>query len=43
MAHEGEPENMIEDEKDFRKVFFDMNEMVKVLYKERNSRLQGER
>ena len=33
---------MIEDEKTFRKAFFDMTEMVKVLYEERNTRLQGE-
>ena len=33
---------MMKDEKDFRKDFFDMIEMVKVLYEERNTRLQGE-
>ncbi len=33
---------MTEDEKTFRKAFFDMTEMVKVLYEERNTRLQGE-
>lgn len=43
MSHEGEPTNMTEDEKVFRKAFFDMTEMVKVLYEERNIRLQGER
>ena len=32
MSHEGEPENMSEDEKSFRKEFFDMTRMVKVLY-----------
>ena len=42
MSHEGGIENVSEDEKDFRKVFFDMTEMVKVLYEERNTRLQGE-
>ena len=42
MSHEGEPTNMIEDEKTFKKAFFDMTKMVKVLYEERNSRLQGE-
>jgi len=42
MSHEGEPTNMTEDEKTFRKDFFDMTEMVKVLYEERNNRLQGE-
>ena len=33
---------MTEDEEAFRKAFFDMTEMVKVLYEERNTRLQGE-
>ena len=33
---------MKEDEYDFRKAFFDMTKMVKVLYEERNTRLQGE-
>ena len=42
MAHEGETNNMTEVEKDFIKTFFDMNEMVKDIYEERNSRLQGE-
>ena len=42
MSHEGEPTNMTEDEKTLRKAFFDMIEMVKVLYEERNTRLQGE-
>lgn len=42
MSHEGEPTNMIEDEKTFKKAFFDMTEMVKVLYEERNNRLQRE-
>ena len=32
MSHEREPTNMIEDEKTFKKAFFDMKEMVKVLY-----------
>lgn len=41
MYHEGEP-IMIEDEKTFRKALFDMTEKVKVLYEERNNRLQGE-
>ena len=39
MSHEGEPTNMIENEKTFKKAFFDMSEMVKVLYEERNNRL----
>ena len=42
MSHEGEPTNMTEDEKTFINTFFDMKEMVKVLYEERNSRFQGE-
>ena len=42
MSHEGEPTNMTEDEKTFIKTFFDMTETVKVLYVERNIRLQGE-
>ena len=33
---------MSEYEKALRKAFFDMTHMVKVLYEERNSRLQGE-
>ena len=39
MSHEGENYNMSEDEKAFKKAFFDMTELVKVLYEERNSRL----
>jgi hypothetical protein len=39
MAHEEGPEGMSEDERTFRKAFFEMSEMVKVLYEERNSRL----
>lgn len=41
MSHEGEP-TMIEDEKVFKKDLFDIIEMVKVLYEERNTILQGE-
>ena len=37
MSHEGEPTNMTEDEKVSKKAFFDMTEMVKVLYEERNN------
>lgn len=33
---------MLEDERTFRKVFYDMCEMVKMLYNERTTRLQGE-
>ena len=36
---EGGNDNMSEDEKAFRKAFFDMTKMVKVLYEERNTRL----
>ena len=39
-AHEGELENMSEDEKAFKKEFFDMTQIAKVLYEERNTRLQ---
>ena len=42
MPHEGGPDNMLEDEKAFRKSFFNMTQMVKFLYEERNTRLQGE-
>lgn len=41
MSHEGEP-IMTEDGKSFRKYFFDMTYMVKVLYEKRNIILQGE-
>ena len=41
MSHEGEP-TMTEDERAFRKEFFDMTKMVKVLYEDRNLRMQGE-
>jgi len=33
---------MTKDKKAFRKAFFDMTEMVKVLYEERNTKLQAE-
>ena len=42
MAHEEGPKGMSEDERTFRKYFFEMSKMVKVIYEERNSRLQGE-
>ena len=42
MAHEEGLEGMSEDERNFRKNFFEMSKMVKVTYQERNSRLQGE-
>ena len=38
MSHEGEP-TMTEEEISFKKEFFDMTEMVKVLYEERNLRM----
>lgn len=41
MAHEEGYELMSEDERSFRKDFYDMFEMVKVLYNERTTRLQG--
>ena len=42
MSHEGEPTNMTKDEKVFRKDFLNVIEIMKVLYEERNTRLQGE-
>ena len=42
MSQEGGPDNISEYEMNFRKSFFDMTEMVKILYGERNSRLHGE-
>ena len=42
MYHEEGNGNMTEDEKDFRKALFDMKNIIKVLYGERNTRLQGE-
>ena len=42
MSQGGEPARMSEDVKAFRKAFLDMAEMVKVLYEERNTKLQGE-
>ena len=41
MYHEGEP-TMTKDERAFRKAFFDMTKMVKVLYEERNLKMQVE-
>ena len=41
MYHEGDP-TMIEDEREFRNEFFDMNEMLKVLYEEGNLNMQRE-
>jgi hypothetical protein len=42
MAHIGSQEHLSSEEETFRKAFFDMDEMVKVLFDERNARLQGE-
>lgn len=42
MEHEGGLEEMSEDERNFRKQLFEMSEMVKDLYEERNFRLQEE-
>jgi len=42
MAHEEGHEGMFEDKRNFRKAFFEISEMVKVLFEERNIRLQGE-
>lgn len=42
VSHEGEPTNMTKDEKASIKAFFDMTEMIKVFYGERNTTLQVE-
>ena len=42
MAHEESHEIPTSEEETFRKAFYDMTEMVKVLNEERNERLQGE-
>jgi len=42
MVHEEGQGMTSEDERAFRKDFYDMSEMVKVLYNERETRLQGE-
>ena len=36
MCHEGGDDNMLDEDKTFRKYLFDMTQMVKVLYEERN-------
>lgn len=41
MAHEEGPKGMFGDEKTFKKYLYEMYEMVKFIYEERNSRLQG--
>jgi hypothetical protein len=42
MAHEESHGTLPSEEETFRKYFYDMTEMVKVLFEERNARLQGE-
>ena len=42
MSQGGKPARMLEDVKAFRKAFLDIAEMVKILYEERNTKLQGE-
>jgi hypothetical protein len=42
MAHEESHGTLPSEEETFRKYFYDMTEMVKVLFEERNQRLQGE-
>jgi hypothetical protein len=42
MAHVESHENLPSEDEDFRKAFMDMTEMVKILFEERNARLQGE-
>jgi hypothetical protein len=42
MDHEESHETLTSEDETFRKYFYDMTEMVKVLFEERNARLQGE-
>jgi hypothetical protein len=42
MAHEESHETLTSEDETFRKDFYDMTEMVKFLFEERNTRLQGE-
>jgi hypothetical protein len=42
MAHEKSHGTLPSEEENFRKDLYDMTEMVKVLFEERNARLQGE-
>jgi hypothetical protein len=42
MAHEESHEIPTSEDETFKKYFYDMTEMVKVLFEERNARLQGE-
>jgi hypothetical protein len=43
MAHEESHETPTSEEETSRKSFYDMTKMMKILFEERNSRLQGER
>jgi hypothetical protein len=43
MAHEESHETLSSKDETFKKYFYDMTDMVKVLFEERNARLQGER
>ena len=42
MAHEESHETLTSEDETFRKYFYDMIKMVKVLFEERNARFQGE-
>ena len=42
MDHEESHENLTSQDETFRKDFYDMIEMMKVLFEERNARFQGE-
>ena len=41
MAHEESHETLTTEDETFKKAFYDMTKMVKVLFEERNTRLQG--
>ena len=41
MAHEESHETLTSEDETFKKDFYDMTKMVKVLFEERNTRLQG--
>ena len=43
MSHEGEPDNITKDEKAFIKELFDMKQIVRAIYEDINTRLQGQR
>ena len=42
MAHEESHETLTSEDETLRKYFYDMTKMVKILFEERNARLQGE-